>query len=99
MKIGNKDKISQFVDFRYSYGNEAVLGFQNNSISDICFPITLIPRNIEEFSSKKYKVIFVFCKSGTETIYKTPIMEIKTGILSEHYYSFPEELRQLVQQP
>ena len=63
MKIGLKDKISEYVDFTYAYGSIATLGFkESGNISS--FPITLIPRNIDEFSSKKYKIIFMFEKKN-----------------------------------
>lgn len=35
MKVGLKDKISQYVDFKYGYGNEVTLGFKmQNDASD-----------------------------------------------------------------
>ena len=64
MKVGMKDKISQYVDFSYGYGSDATLGFR--IIRDTSFPLTLIPRNIDEFSAKKYKVILVLEKRTKE---------------------------------
>lgn len=92
MNIGSKDKISQFVDFSYAYGNEATLGFQHSS-GGYCFPITLIPRSVDEFTTKKYRIIFVFVKAMSEKKYPRLLMEIKKGIFAEHYAVFPEELK------
>lgn len=60
MKIGLKNKIAQFVDFTYGYGNMATLEFKEKG--KMSFPITLIPRNIDEFVAEKYKVVFVLQK-------------------------------------
>ena len=60
MKVGLKDKISQYVDFSYGYGREATLGFKEQR--DMAFPITLIPKSIDEFVVKKYKIVFVLEK-------------------------------------
>ena len=98
MKVGIKDKISQYVDFKYAYGNSATLGFQIKE-SGISFPITLIPRNIDEFSSTKYKIIFVFEKVEYSDLYDRPMMEIKKGLLEEKYDELPEALKELVENP
>lgn len=66
MKIGNKDKISQYVDFTYAYGNMATLGFSIDNISS--FPITMIPKDIDEYANIKYKVLFVFEKNNIRKI-------------------------------
>lgn len=91
MKVGNKDKISQFVDFTYAYGNMATLGFCIDKISS--FPITLIPNDIDEYASEKYKVLFVFEKGKADQKYKKPMVEIKAGIINQHLELFPEKLR------
>lgn len=94
LKVGEKDKISQHVDFMYAYGNEATLGFQVVG-SEVAFPITLIPRGIDEFSSQKYKIIFVFEKMSNDSKYEKAIVEIKKNIFDEHYEMFPDELKEL----
>lgn len=91
MKIGLKDKISQFVDFTYGYGNEATLGFKR--LGDSSFPITLIPRNIDEFVSEKYRVVFVLMKNIGEDKYRNVLSEVKTGLYLEVYDDFPEEIK------
>ena len=63
MKAGLKDKISQYVDFTYGYGSDATLGFKAQK--DTLFPITLIPRNIDEFVSQKYKIVFDVITTAT----------------------------------
>lgn len=60
MKIGKKDKISEYVDFTYAYGSVATLGFKR--INNTSFPISLIPKNIDSFASSKYKIIIVLSK-------------------------------------
>ena len=55
MKVGLKDKISQYVDFTYGYGSEATLGFKKQR--DTSFPITLIPRGIDKFVTQKHKIV------------------------------------------
>ena len=97
MKVGRKNKISQFVDFTYAYGDIATLGFCDDYKSS--FPITLIPRNIDEFSTQKYKIIFVFEKSIGSKQYEKPLIEIKKGILEQHYNKFPEKLKVLIKYP
>lgn len=97
MKVGLKDKISQYVDFCYAYGSEAVLGFQRNHNSS--FPITLIPQNIGNFSTKKYRVVLVLESKMKGMQYDVPIFEIKSGFLSEQYSEFPEELQKLIKNP
>lgn len=95
MKIGLKDKIFQYVDFTYAYGGEAILGFQRDD-SEAGFPITLIPRNIDEFSSQKYKIMFIFEKSLFSPKYNKMIVEIKNGIFSQSYFDLPEFLKQKI---
>ncbi|MBQ8188308.1 MAG: hypothetical protein IJZ44_00845 [Lachnospiraceae bacterium] len=93
MKVGLKDKISQYVDFSYGYGNEATLGFK--ILGKSSFPLTLIPRNIDEFVSEKYKIIFVLQKHMQDYKYKNILMEIKTGLFTELYANLPDELKKL----
>jgi len=95
MKVGLKDKISEFVDFAYAYGNIATLGFQQNGLK-FSFPITLIPRSIDEFTSKKYKIIFILQKKIREDKYKKLLVEIKEGIFMEHYMELPEEIKGMI---
>ncbi len=94
MKVGLKDKISQFVDFTYAYGNMATLGFQK--LGNTSFPITLIPRNIDGFTSKKYKIIFVFEKKFKDKKYRNILVEIKKGLLTEIYPDFSDEIKELM---
>lgn len=93
MKVGLKDKISQYVDFSYAYGNMATLGFK--AIRDTSVPVTLIPRNIDEFVIKKYKIVFVLKKKSTDKSYQEILMEAKEGLFSELYKTFPEDILNL----
>lgn len=95
MKVGLKDKISEFVDFAYAYGSIATLGFQKSE-GNSSFPITLIPRNIDEFTSTKYKIILILNKKIEEEKYKNLLMEIKTGVFTEHYENLPKELKSIL---
>ena len=94
MKVGVKDKISQHVDFSYGYGNNAILGFKK--CGEESFPITLIPRNIDEFMSQKYKIVFVLRKRSTEEKYEDVLVERKKGLLREVFAEFPEELFEMI---
>lgn len=91
MNIGGKDKISQFVDFSYAYGSDATLGFKRN-FQNKCFPITLIPKSIDNFTTKRYKIIFVFEKEHSDRLYEKLLMEVKKGIIEEHFKHFPKDL-------
>ncbi len=93
MKIGLKDKISQHVDFSYGYGNLATLGFKKHR--NTSFPITLIPRNLDEFTSQKYKILFILQKATHETTYKKLVSEIKKGLFSQIYPDLPLQIKQL----
>lgn len=95
MKIGLKDKISQYVDFTYGYGSEATLGFQQQR--DTSFPITLISRCIDEFATQKYKVIFVLQKNTMEKKYKQILVEIKKGLFEELYNELPKGIKELIE--
>lgn len=94
MKIGVKDKISQYVDFSYGYGNIATLGFM--AVGDASFPVTLIPASIDKFVSAKYKIIFVLQKNRTDEKYGNVYAEIKKGLFLDIYDDFPEELKALL---
>lgn len=95
MKVGLKDKISQYVDFTYAYGSEAILGFRRRCESS--FPITLIPRKIDDFVTKKYKIVFVFEKKIGEDKYKQILTEIKKGLFEKLYNEFPKEIIDLIE--
>ena len=93
MKVGLKNKISQYVDFTYGYGNEVTLGFK--AWKDTSFPITLIPRNIDEFVSQKYKIVFVLQKRTGEEKFRNVLMEVKKGLFQELYDELPEEIKNI----
>lgn len=97
MKIGSKNKISQYVDFTYCYGSMATLGFRK--MWDSSFPLTLIPRNIDEFTSKKYKIAFVLKKTIGDKKYENVFVEIKKGLYALERSNFPEELLDLLANP
>ena len=94
MKVGLKNKISQYVDFTYAYGNEAILGFKAQG--EISFPLTLIPRNIDEFVSQKYKIVFILEKKMKEDKFSNVLMEIKKGLFNELYDELPEDLKKII---
>lgn len=94
MKIGFKNKISRYVDFTYAYGSMATLGFQKSGNSS--FPITLIPRSIDEFSSAKYKIILLFEKKIEDAKYSNLLVEIKRDLFTEIYHDIPDNLKQLI---
>ena len=96
MNIGKNEKIRQYVDFSYAYGNEAVLGFEHKTDKRSCFPITLIPNKIDDFAKHKYKIIFIFEKKLADERYSTILMEIKEGIFPEHSQAFPKKLKKLI---
>lgn len=95
MKVGVKDKISEFVDFTYAYGSMATLGFKELGKTS-SFPITLIPRSIDDFSSKKYKVIFVLEKKIEDDKYKKILTEVKQGLCLELYPELPNDLKEKI---
>ena len=94
MKVGLKDKISQYVDFSYGYGSMATLGFKK--IGNTSFPVTLIPTNIDKFVSMKYKILFVLQKDKQSKNYKKIYSEVKKGLFEELYHDFPEELKNII---
>lgn len=91
MKVGLKNKISQYVDFTYAYGSSATLGFKHDDTSS--FPITLIPSGIDEFSSEKHKIIFVLEKKTEKSLYSKISVEIKKNLFETCYTGFPTELK------
>lgn len=95
MKVGLKDKISQYVDFTYGYGSDATLGFKAQK--DTSFPLTLIPRNIDEFVSQKYKIVFVLEKKTEEDKFQKVLMEVKKGLFKELFEELPEEIKNLIE--
>lgn len=94
MKVGLKDKISQYVDFTYGYGSEATLGFRKKG--DTSFPITLIPRCIDEFVTHKYKIIFILNKNIEEENYTNVVMEVKRNLFKELQKDLPGTIRELI---
>ena len=98
MNIGKKDKINQYVDFSYAYGKEAILGFKESTQGG-CFPITLMPQNIDTVTTKKYKIIFALQKEKADEKYGCIISEIKKGIFSDIYNDqcFPDALKELIE--
>lgn len=94
MKVGLKDKISQYVDFTYGYGSTATLGFQKQN--ETSFPITLIPKSIDEFMDQKYKIAFVLQKNKTQKKYEIVAAEIKKGLFKDMYEEFPDNLKALI---
>ena len=94
MKVGLKDKILQYVDFTYGYGSDATLGFRAQK--DISFPLTLIPRNIDEFVSQKYKIVFVLEKKTKEDKFRKVLVEVKKGLFEELFKELPEEIKDVI---
>ena len=83
------------MDFSYAYGSDVTLGFKNDK-KGLSFPITLIPRNIDTFTTKSYRILFVFTKTGKTEKYDTLYAETKTGLFDELYCDFPEKLKNLI---
>ena len=77
MRVGPKDKISQYVDFSFGYGNNALLGFKK--INDSSIPVTLIPKSIDQFISEKYKIILILQKGSSQKKYNKIVFEAKIG--------------------
>lgn len=96
MKVGLKNKISELVDFTYAYGNVATLGFQKFKNNNSSFPITLIPKSIDNFSTQKYKIIFILEKQITNLKYKKLIMERKEGLFKDLLVDLPKDLTYLI---
>lgn len=70
------------------------LGFKQQR--DTSFPITLIPRSIDEFVSQKYRVVFVLEKKIGEEKYKKILAEVKSGLFGELYDGFPDDIKELI---
>ena len=94
MKVGLKDKISQYVDFSYGYGNMATLGFKE--VGDTSIPVTLIPNSIDKFVSHKYKILFVLKRDRLNQKYETVYSEVKQALFNELYHEFPKELKEYI---
>lgn len=94
MKIGLKNKISQYVDFTYGYGSVATLGFK--AYKETSFPLTLIPRNIDEFVSQKYKIVFVLEKRTGQNKFQKVLMELKKGLFEEVFEEMPVEIKDMI---
>ena len=60
---------------------------------DTSFPITLIPRGIDEFVSQKYKIVFVLEKKTKEDKFHKVLMEVKKGMFEELFEELPEEIK------
>jgi len=95
MKVGLKEKISQYVDFTYGYGSEATLGFK--AIGATAIPITMIPKSIDEFVNMKYKIIFVLYKKIGEEKYHCVLSEVKKGLYMQLKSEFPEGLKSMIE--
>jgi len=89
------DKISQYVDFSYIYGIDVTLGFQKDG-KCLGFTITLIPKNINTFTNKSYRILFVLPKTDKTKKYDNLYTEIKKGVFYELYCDFPKELKNLI---
>ncbi len=61
-----------------------LLGIRSNTLS------------ANEFSSQKYKILFIFEKEIKDIKYKELLMEIKKDILYEHYMHFPKDLKEKI---
>lgn len=94
MNVGLKNKITEYVDFTYGYGKMATLGFKKQR--NTSFPITLIPRNIDEFVTQKYKIVFVLEKKMKEEKYMHILTEVKKGLFDELYDDLPSEIKELI---
>lgn len=95
MKVGFKDKINQYVDFSYAYGNDATLGFHDDKKGS-SFPITLIPKSIDLYSTQKYKILFILKKNILSNTFDEIVFSIKQHLLEETYSEFPDDLREII---
>lgn len=66
-----------------------------NEKGNSSFPITLLPRCIDEFVTKKYKIVFVLQKEIAELKYKNVLVEVKKGLFSEVCNEFPDEIKNI----
>ena len=97
LNVGMKELTTQEVDFDYTYGNEATLGFAKKGASSI--PITLIPSSIEKYSIQKYRVIFLFRKKRKETVFSDLVVQSRKGLFDELYPELPAALKVMVEEP
>lgn len=97
MKIGYKDRATPLVDFTYAYGQSAIIGFRETA-ANICFPVTLIPNCIENYSSTMYRVAFVCKKPASADLYERPFVEAKRNLFDKLFPDFPPELKNLFAQ-
>ena len=97
--VGEKDKINEYVDFTFAYGQDAIIGFRKDIKHRESFPITCAPQNIKNYCTKVYKVSFLLRKIYDQEKYNELVASCKKGLLSElmELESFPPELRQLIQ--
>ena len=99
--VGEKDKINQYVDFTFAYGQDAIIGFRRDKDMRYreSFPVTCAPQNIRNYCTKVYKISFLLRKTHDQEKYSELIVSCKKGLLFElmETESFPSELRQLIQ--
>lgn len=57
--VGEKDKINENVDFTFTYGQDAIIGFRKDIKHRESFPITCAPQNIKNYCTKVYRVSFL----------------------------------------
>lgn len=97
--VGEKDKINENVDFTFTYGQDAIIGFRKDIKHRKSFPITCAPQNIKNYCTKVYRVSFLLRKIYNEEKYGEIVVSCKEGLLPElmETESFPSELRQLIQ--
>ena len=76
------------------YGSDATLGFREQK--DTSFPLTLIPRNIDEFVAQKYKIVFVLEKKTEEDKFQSVLMEVKKGLFEELFDDLPTEIKSVI---
>ena len=60
------------------------------------FPLTLIPRNIDEFVSQKNKIVFILQKKTGEDEFRNVLMEVKKGLFAALFEDLPEEIKNMV---
>lgn len=98
MRVGEKDKITQYVDFSFAYGADAIIGFQKDQFSS--FPITLMERNISEFCTHPQRITFILAAEAIAGRragkYKEIIVEKSKGLLRALYDSLPDKLRNMI---
>ena len=75
-------------------GYIATLGFK--AYKETSFPLTLIPRNIDEFVSQKYKIVFVLEKRTGQNKFQKVLMELKKGLFEEVFEELPVEIKDMI---